>query len=349
MRIKASFTLLSCFVILLASCKEESHKEKQGLLVNTAEVIEIAPENKTEYPFISQPFRVSELSFRVGGPIDRLDVFPGNKYQRGSIIAEIDPRDFHVRNERAEAIYEQAKAEFKRTKTLYEKENLSASVYEKAKADYISAKTNYETTVNELEDTRLVAPFNGYIGEVYIEKYQDIKPAQPVLTLIDIDRLKIEIYVTQEIACTMHTRDTLQLYFDTCPEKTYKAAVKEISKGTTPNNLSYLVTAVLPNTDGKLIAGMSGKAILNLPPQKQDHVAVPQAALCHRPTVGDYVWVVNENTKKVSRRIVTTGSLLPDGYVAIRQGLLPNETVVTSGLRFLSDGSEIIISEKTRG
>lgn len=37
----------------------------------------------------------------------------------------------------------------------------------------------------------------------------------------------------------------------------------EISKGTTRNNLSYLLTALLPNKEGKLLAGMSGKASLN--------------------------------------------------------------------------------------
>ena len=89
----------------------------------------------------ARPFRTSELSFRVGGPIDRFDVYAGNRYQQGSIIAEIDPRDFRIRKERAEAIYHQAKAEFERIQKLYGKGNVSASTYEKAKADYITAKT----------------------------------------------------------------------------------------------------------------------------------------------------------------------------------------------------------------
>ena len=63
-----------------------------------------------EFPFIARPFRTSELSFRVGGPIDRFDVYAGNQYERGNIIAEIDPRDFRIRKERAEAVYRQSKA-----------------------------------------------------------------------------------------------------------------------------------------------------------------------------------------------------------------------------------------------
>lgn len=130
----------------------------------------LVPSAEREFSFIAKPFKETELSFRVGGPIDHFEVYAGNYYHRGDIIAEIDSRDFRIRKERAEAIYHQAKAEFERIKVLYEKNNLSASAYEKARADYTSAKTAYETAVNELEDTKLIAPFDGYIGEVYIEK-----------------------------------------------------------------------------------------------------------------------------------------------------------------------------------
>jgi hypothetical protein len=99
------------------------------------------PSAECEFSFISKPFKETELSFRVGGPIDRFEVYAGNYYHRGDIIAEIDSRDFRIRKERAEAIYHQAKAEFERIKVLYEKNNLSASAYEKARAEYTFAKT----------------------------------------------------------------------------------------------------------------------------------------------------------------------------------------------------------------
>ena len=94
--------------------------------------------------FIARPFRTSELSFRVGGPIDRFDVYAGNRYQQGSIIAEIDPRDFRIRKERAEAIYHQAKAEFERIQKLYDKGNISASTYEKSKSRLYHCKNNFQ-------------------------------------------------------------------------------------------------------------------------------------------------------------------------------------------------------------
>mgnify|MGYP001056672499 CR=1 FL=1 len=75
---------------------------------------------------------------------------------------------------------------------------------------------------------------------------------------------------------------------------------------------------------------------------------ISQAALCHRPSTGDYVWVVNPATSQVSRRKVTVAKLLPDGLVQIADGLQIGEILATSGLRFLSDGMKVDITSKDK-
>lgn len=224
--------------LMLGACGGNSSSQEETIIVKTATANTYSNETVKEFPIITQPFRTTELSFRVSGPIDRLDVYAGNYYRRGDIIAEIDPRDYRIRRERAEAVYRQAKAEYERISALYQKNNLSASTYEKARAEYTSAKAAFDTAVNELEDTRLVAPFNGYVGEVYVEKFQDVKASQPVLTFIDIDQLKIEVYVTQDIAYRVQPRQNVLLALDVQPDTELEAQIAEVSKGTTQSLLS---------------------------------------------------------------------------------------------------------------
>ena len=333
---------MSIAMLLLISCARKKEQAAPEVIVKTEKAIRYAGKEEKEYTFISRPFRTSELSFRVSGPIDRFEVYAGNYYARGSILAEIDPRDFRLRKERAKAVFEQQQAEYHRIEKLYEKDNLSASQYEKAKADYTMAKTAFYMATNELEDTRLLAPFNGYVGEVYIEKFQDVKATQPILSLIDIDKLRIEVYVTQEVARTVRALDSVEVRFDLYPDRVYKAPITEVSKGTTRNNLSYLLTILLPNPDRSLLAGMSGKVFIASSAERlKAGVVIPQYALCHRPEVGDFVWVVNEGSATVAIRKVTKGDLLPDGQVLIREGLSAGELLATSGLRFLSDGMKV--------
>ena len=64
--------------------------------------------------------------------------------------------------------------------------------YEQAKANYERTKADYEAAVNAWEDSRLYAPFDGYVQQAHIERYQDVKPSVPVVTFIDLSRIKVE-------------------------------------------------------------------------------------------------------------------------------------------------------------
>ncbi len=59
-----------------------------------AEVME-APSSRC-YTFISQPYRLSELSFRVGGPVHAFDVQQGQFFRKGQLIAAIDENMNHI-------------------------------------------------------------------------------------------------------------------------------------------------------------------------------------------------------------------------------------------------------------
>ncbi len=325
MKTRAIFTFFLLFLLVLEGCQQTEQQSTKS--IKTIQVEKVKTENvphQQEFSFISAPFRTSELSFRVSGPINCLDVYAGNYYKQGEVIASIDNRDFLIQQEKKQALYEQAKA------------------------NYISAKTAVQTASNELNDTRLLAPFDGYIGKVFIEQYQDIKASQPILTFEEIDRLKIEAYVTQEIAIQAKQLQEAELVFDQLPDQKYKATILDISKNTTSNHLSYLLTAQLSNPDNQLLAGMSGRLILHPvnPPNSQEKMSIPLTALCHRPQDGDYVWVVDSLNQQTKKRKITTGEWLANGRITVTTGLQPGENVAISGLRFLSEGTPVQIVEK---
>ncbi len=196
----------------------------------------------------------------------------------------------------------------------------------------------------------MIAPFDGYVGEVYIEKYQDVKATQPVISFIDITQLKIEAYVTQDIALQAGEIKEVSVRFDIGSDVVYPAKVVEISKSTTRNNLSFLMTALLPNKQGEWPAGVSGKVLLDLPSSSTTSmITIPQTALNHRPTEGDYVWTVDNAAGKVSKRKIVLGELLPNGKVEVKGGLQAGETVAVSKLRFLSEGTSVEIMAQKQG
>lgn len=338
---------LFCLSVFCLSCSDSKQSKNEKAVVKTVEVIEGKNLSTQSFSFISKPYRTTELSFRVGGPIKQFDVLAGNHYRKGDVIASIDSRDFLIRKERAEAVYNQAKAEFTRIETLYKLNNISASAYEKTKSDYMVAKASYETAVNELKDTQLIAPFDGYVGEVYIEKHQDVKATQPVFSFVELDRLKIEAYVPQQIAIIASYLKEVDLSFDILPGQTYSAMVEEVSKSPSKNNLSYLFTAVLPNKGNDLLAGMSGTIRFKKPVVAEEQILmIPQSVVCNRPALGSYVWIISKGENGESRvlqRKVTLGDLKDNGYIQVVSGLQKGDILAASGLRFLTDHAQIIL------
>ncbi|MGL5981253.1 MAG: efflux RND transporter periplasmic adaptor subunit [Phocaeicola sp.] len=331
-----SFLLLSLTAFTF-SCSNSNSDQNKKLVVKTTTVQTVESEQTNHFSFISKPHRTTNLSFRVGGPVEKFNVYSGNYFPQGSVIAQIDARDFTIRKERAEGQYLQAKAEYERIKVLYEKSNLSASTYDKAHADVIAAKAAYDMAQNELTDTKLIAPFNGYIEQLFIEQHQDVKAAQNIVSFVDIDQIRIELFVNQEIALRAKSITDIQLTFDALPGKSYQAKVIDISKSTTSNNLSYLLTALLPNSDRSLLPGMSGKVCFDSN-NKESLITIPLTALLHRPTEGNFVWAIDPASGLVTKRTVTLGKALPNGNITIATGLKQGEQIAISGLRFLSDG-----------
>lgn len=330
----------------LASCTNSTSSKQNNdtIVVRTAVAKQLTSNAEQSYTFISKPYKSVDLSFRVGGLIDYFQGQTGKFYTQGETIAKIDSRDFIIRKQKAQATYEQLESEFNRVKILFEKNNISASGFEKAKADYLSAKAIFETTQNELHDTRLTAPFSGYVGEKYIECHQDIKPTQPVVSFEDLSNLKIEAFVSQNTAYEIQNIKTAHVKFDAAPNDIFVVEIEQVSKSTTKNNLSYLVTARIANSDKKLLSGMSGQIFFDSP-DSPTSIVVTQGAVCHSPVDGDYVWVVDPQAKQVHKQKVTLGNLLSSGGVTIEQGVETGEMVAVSGLRFLSDGMNVKIAE----
>lgn len=151
------------------------------------------------------------------------DVQQGQFFRKGQLIAAIDERDFVIQKQRTEALYRQAEVDYARISSLYAKDNISGMNYEQAKANYERTKADYEAAVNAWEDSRLYAPFDGYVQQAHIERYQDVKPSVPVVMFIDLSRIKVEAYVPEDMALQMRQKDSVAcvVCFNALPDREF--------------------------------------------------------------------------------------------------------------------------------
>lgn len=338
-----------CLALLLTACGGPAEENRALPVVSVAQAEAVTGSGSRNYTFISEPCRTTELAFRVGGPVQNFTVQSGQFFRKGQLIAAIDPRDFLVRKERAEALCRQAEADYRRTANLYEKNNVSGTAYEKARADYARARADYDMALNELNDTRLIAPFDGYVQQVYIERHQEVKASQPVLTFIDLSQVKLETYVPEDMAVSLRRGapdSVFQVRFDRLPGQVFAPAETYLTQTAADNNLSFRLTLLLDNQDNSLLGGMAGSLSVSLSSTSASlsSLAIPQAAVCQDDRRGSYVWTVQADGS-VSRCPVTLGRLLKDSRVEVVSGLKPGQQVAVTRQAYLNEGEKVVVEQ----
>lgn len=130
------------------------------------------------------------------------------------------------------------------------------------------ARADFDMAANELADTRLLAPFDGYVQQTYIERHQTVRPQQAVVTFIDLSQVKAEVYVPEDMAVALRAGvpDSLvRIRFDRLPGRVFTPSATYLTQSAAGNNLSFRLTALVDNTDRSLLGGMAGTLSVSLP------------------------------------------------------------------------------------
>ena len=108
---------------------------------------------KITYPGKLQAASDVKLAFRVAGPIKDIYVQEGEYVRKGKLLARLDPRDYQLQYDAAQAEYIQVKGESERIMQLYQKKSIPVNEYDKAVAALKRVSALYNGQKNALEDT----------------------------------------------------------------------------------------------------------------------------------------------------------------------------------------------------
>ena len=135
------------------------------------------------------------VSFRVSGPILKVYVKAGDHVKKGQLIAAMDPRDYQTQLNATQAEYASIKADAERIIAMYNEESTTASNYDKARygLEQITQKLNNHR--NQLADTKLYAPIDGYVQEVLHEGGETVSAGMPIVSMFGSGTLEVEINV----------------------------------------------------------------------------------------------------------------------------------------------------------
>ncbi len=299
----------------------------------------------------------SRLSFRVAGAIQQLPVDVGDAVRVGQLIAELDPEDYRLQRQEAEAAVDRARAEarnaeanLERIRLLYENGNASGndmdaarSASETAAAQVLAAVNRHDAARLQLSYTRLGAPAAGRISSVDVEVNENVRGGQIVAVLTSASELEVEVAVPEVLIARVREGARVTVMFDALPDSLFVAVVTEI--GVTAGGLAttFPVTVRLDRTVEGLRPGMAAEVAFRFESTDQrERVIVPLVAV-GEDRDGRFVFVVqrvDSITGLVWRRPVIVGEVVNEGF-EILEGLLDEELVVTAGISRIGDGMRV--------
>jgi membrane fusion protein (multidrug efflux system) len=178
---------------------------------------------------------------------------------------------------------------------------------------------------------------------------QSIDARQPVVALTALDPVYVDFALPQQELSKLSSGLEVRVKSDAMPGREFKGKLTAINSMVDTITRNVSLQAMLDNPDHALRPGMFAKAEVELP-QKHKTLVVPGSAISYAP-FGDSVFIIekkkDEKTGKESQTIrqqfVRVGEARGD-FVAITDGLKPNETIVSTGVFKLRNGMPVTIN-----
>jgi RND family efflux transporter MFP subunit len=343
----------------LAACSsgtpEKPAGQQGGRLVRVIEVPEYSATRMRAFPALARATREVNLAFRVSGPLVSLPVNVGDYVEKGDLIAQIDRRDYEVRLQAAEAALETARAErelaqlqYTRHKNLLTSEAVSKARYDRVKADFAmltaqadAAAQEVQAARNALHDTRLKAPFPGFVDNKFVESHDTVQAMQPIVLFLDCSVIEVTAGIPEDMLSQNITLKNFACGFETYPGLRFGATLKELGTKPMPSRQTYPLTVVLSRQDSARVKpGMAATVFVTFAAEHDVPVYVPVEAVVSDKTGEPYLWIFNPDSGRVNRRTVATGNISSSG-IEILNNLKQGEWVVSAGAHFLSEDGQV--------
>jgi multidrug efflux system membrane fusion protein len=310
------------------------------------------------------------LSFRIPGYIVSLkqvrgqggrmrDIAEGDRITRGTILARIRSSEYQDKVRQAssqaaaaEAVAFKAKLDFDRASRLYGDQSLTKPEFEAAKAQYDSSQGQLraaEASTSEaqvsLNDTAIVAPFDGEVVKKAVELGSYASPSSSVFTIAKTDVVKIVIGVPDTAVQSIKLGQPVDVAVDAFSNRTFQARISRIASAADPKTRNFEVEVAIPNRDHQLKVGMIGSLQLTAPeePNQQVSFQVPLSSVVQSPDgkYGVFVLMSSPNAGSIARlRTVELGTV-SGSEINVASGLAAGEEVVTTGANLLKDGQRV--------
>lgn len=339
----------SLLIILLLMCgcshtNEPQSEEVQSVKCTTARHLKY---QQRDFAALTTADDAVNLAFKISGRITDIPIAKGQLVKKGELLASLDKRDVELQVSAAKATYTETQQRLERGRRLIAHNAISQQEIESLESSAEQAKSAYENSLDLLSDTRLLAPFSGIIERTYVDTYERISSGQTIVRLVNPVSTTVGFTAPENLVTILDKPTTrFEVVFDAWPDVKFEAKIKSFAR-TSSDALGFPVSLRLVNIDSskyKISPGMTCMAIVISSEPTNSGILLPLTAIYAPMSGGDYVWVVNDDSRVTLRKVSITNIESGDS-VAVTGDIKSGDRVVTAGVYKLHENQRVRILE----
>ena len=335
---KVHFAIAAVVLIALCGCGEKKKTAaEQTVRVKVQQIQAETVNGEQGFSGTIEESSGTSLSFAVTGTIKKIHVSAGQMVAAGQLIAELDPTTLQNAYTIAKTSLEQAQDTYNRMKELHDAGSLPEMQWISIENQLKSAMASEAMSKKSLNDTKLYAPFSGYIASRDGEIGQNAIPGSPIVKLVNIGSVKVKISVPENEVQRIAKGSSMKIIVPALSNREFSGRVTERGVSADPRSRTYEVKATIQNRGSQLLPGMICQAFTNYM-QGATGVFVPANLVQLDGNNKTFVWVVNGG--KALKREITINNETAQG-VQVSGGLSAGDHIIVAGQQKVSNGMKV--------
>jgi membrane fusion protein, multidrug efflux system len=353
---------------LLSACgpRAESETTPPKPIVSVMRLQRADMVRSVEFPGDLVGFYETALHAKVTGYLQTITADKGDWVKSGQVLATIEVPELHSNLANTQANLEIARITYDRLHKVQQSDPrlIAQQDVDIAFAKFQQAKQTVRTLQTMVDYTQIIAPFSGVItgrfadpgaliraggGDFGVNEIAGVvspgategsgghrEGGGPVLTMAQIDKLRVYVYVPEQVCPLVRRGLPASLTFDEFPGQVFKGSVTRYANSLDLGTRTMMTEIDIDNHSHRLYPRMYAHVTLELV-RHPDALRLPVGAL-EGSVQAAYVLVVKDG--RLEKVLVSTG--INDGrYVEITAGLHGNELVLTNPSPTLSTGEAV--------
>ncbi len=282
----------------------------------------------------------AQLKPEVSGRVVKISFSEGKSVRKGQLLVKLNDTDLQAQLRKIKIQLKLLADKEVRLKKLLQINGASQEEYDNNFSQLESTKADIDLLQAQIDKTEIRAPFDGIVGLKSIDEGQYITPNILVASIQKINPVKIDFSIPEQYASLLRQNSNVSFTLKGNNEK-HHASIYAIDPKIDASTRSLLIRARCDNPKGNIFPGAFAEVELTLQ-NTENALLIPSESII--PILKGQKVFLYKNGK--AKEVKVKCGIRTADRIEILEGILAGDTVITSGIMQIKDGSAVKITKK---